>query len=212
MQRGYIGRPLSRRFLLGQAGVAGLAFATAPAWAQAMIDLVLPGGPDARPITTAFPQKAAMILQRSRPPLLETPFEVFDNAVFTPNSKFFVRWHWAVIPTKVDVAAFKLAVRGHVNQTLSLSMADVLAMPRSSWRPSISARAIPAASSSRACQAANGRTGQWETRSGRCLLARRAGSRGRQGRGRCGSLRRSRRAGCGRSTRLHEIARRGPCA
>jgi hypothetical protein len=27
MQRGYIGRPLSRRFLLGQAGVAGLAFA-----------------------------------------------------------------------------------------------------------------------------------------------------------------------------------------
>jgi DMSO/TMAO reductase YedYZ molybdopterin-dependent catalytic subunit len=101
-----------------------------PAWAQATIDLALPGGPDARTITTAFPQKAAMILQRSRPPLLETPFEVFDKGVFTPNSEFFVRWHWAVIPTKVDVAAFKLAVRGHVNQTLSLSMADVLAIPR----------------------------------------------------------------------------------
>jgi DMSO/TMAO reductase YedYZ molybdopterin-dependent catalytic subunit len=130
MRGGYIGRPLTRRLLLGQAGVAGLAFATVPAWAQATIDLGLPGGPDTRPITTAFPDKAAMILQRSRPPLLETPFEVFDKGAFTPNNEFFVRWHWAVIPTKVDVAAYKVAVRGHVNQALSLSMADLLAMPR----------------------------------------------------------------------------------
>src|ERR1700738_4763067 len=125
-----IGRPLTRRFLLGQAGLAGLACATTPAWAQATIDLALPGGPDTRPITTAFPEKAAMILQRSRPPLLETPFEVFDKGVFTPNNEFFVRWHWAVIPTKVDVAAYKVAVRGHVNNPLSLSLADVMAMPR----------------------------------------------------------------------------------
>jgi DMSO/TMAO reductase YedYZ molybdopterin-dependent catalytic subunit len=62
--------------------------------------------------------------------LLETPFDVFDHGVFTPNDQFFVRWHWAVIPTQVDVAAFKLTVRGQVNQTLSLSMADILAMPR----------------------------------------------------------------------------------
>jgi DMSO/TMAO reductase YedYZ molybdopterin-dependent catalytic subunit len=130
MEDGYIGRPLTRRLLLGQAGMAGLALATAPAWAQTTVDLGLPGGPDTRPITTAFPDKAAMILQRSRPPLLETPFEVFDKGVFTPNNEFFVRWHWAVIPTKVDVAAYKVAVRGHVNQALSLSMADLLAMPR----------------------------------------------------------------------------------
>ena len=57
-------------------------------------------------------------------------FEVFDRGVFTPNDQFFVRWHWAVIPTAVDVAAFKLTVRGHVTQALSLSMADILAMPR----------------------------------------------------------------------------------
>jgi DMSO/TMAO reductase YedYZ molybdopterin-dependent catalytic subunit len=130
MEDGYIGRPLTRRLLLGQAGMAGLALATAPAWAQTTVDLGLPGGPDTRPITTAFPDKAAMILQRSRPPLLETPFEVFDKGAFTPNNEFFVRWHWAVIPTKVDVAAYKVAVRGHVNQALSLSMADLLAMPR----------------------------------------------------------------------------------
>ncbi len=71
-----------------------------------------------------------MILQRSRPPLLETPFETFDRGVFTPNDQFFVRWHWAVIPEAVDVAAFRLAVRGHVNNPLSLSLADLLKMPR----------------------------------------------------------------------------------
>jgi DMSO/TMAO reductase YedYZ molybdopterin-dependent catalytic subunit len=35
-----------------------------------------------------------------------------------------------VIPENVDVAAYKLSVRGHVNQALSLSLADLLAMPR----------------------------------------------------------------------------------
>jgi len=83
-----------------------------------------------RALTTAFPQKAQMILQRTQPPLLETPFEVFDRGVFTPNDQFFVRWHWAVIPSTVDVAAFNLTVRGHVNRPLSLSVADILGMPR----------------------------------------------------------------------------------
>lgn len=90
----------------------------------------MPGGPDRRALTTDFPQKGQMILQRTRPPLLETPWDVFDRGVFTPNDKFFVRWHWAVIPEHVDVAAFKLTVRGHVNQVVSLSLADLLAMPR----------------------------------------------------------------------------------
>ena len=65
--------------MLGQAGLAGLAMATTPAWAQTMVDLPLPGGPGARAIATNFPQKGAMILQRTRPPLLESPFEVFDQ-------------------------------------------------------------------------------------------------------------------------------------
>ena len=71
-----------------------------------------------------------MILQRSRPPLLETPFEVFDRGVFTPNDQFYVRWHWSQIPTAIDVQSFRLAVRGHVNQGLSLTLADILALPR----------------------------------------------------------------------------------
>ena len=130
MDNSSIRHRLTRRVLLGQAGMAGLALATAPAWAKTMIDLPLPSGPRARQITTAFPQKGAMILQRSRPPLLETPFDVFDRGVFTPNDRFFVRWHWAVIPTEVDVDKVRLAVRGHVNQTLSLSLKDIMALPR----------------------------------------------------------------------------------
>ena len=130
MNHGIIPRPFPRRMLLGQAGMAGLAMVTTPAWAQAMIDLPLPGGPGARPVTTAFPQKGKMILQRSRPPLLETPFDVFDKGVLTPNDQFYVRWHWSVIPTEVDVDKFSLSVRGHVSKELSLSLKEILAMPR----------------------------------------------------------------------------------
>src|SRR6202165_874921 len=116
---------VTRRQLLGAAAVGGLALSK-PAWAQTMTELPLPGVPGARPITTIFPQKGPMILQRTRPPLLETPFEVFDKGVFTPNDQFYVRWHWAVIPTDIDVDKFSLTVRRHVNQTLSLSLNDIL--------------------------------------------------------------------------------------
>src|SRR5277367_2242637 len=125
-----LGALSSRRSFLRHLGVAGLGLAVAPAWAATTVKLPLPGGPQDRPITEEFPQKAAMILQRSRPPLLETPFEVFDKGVFTPNDQFFVRWHWAVIPTEVDVDKFRLTVRGHVNQVLSLSLQDILSLPR----------------------------------------------------------------------------------
>lgn len=118
-----------RRFLGQTAAMAGL-LAAGHARADDMVRLGLPGGPDERPLTAAFPQKGRMILQRTRPPLLETPFDVFDEGVFTPNDRFYVRWHWAVIPEQVDVAAFRLSVRGHVEHPVSLSLADVLALPR----------------------------------------------------------------------------------
>jgi DMSO/TMAO reductase YedYZ molybdopterin-dependent catalytic subunit len=120
----------SRRYFLKTAGAATLALGSRPALADAMVKLPLPGGPDERPITTAFPEKGAVILQRIRPPLLETPFDVFDQSVLTPNDRFFVRWHWAVIPTAVNVDTFRLTVHGHVNQTLSLSLRDILSFPR----------------------------------------------------------------------------------
>jgi DMSO/TMAO reductase YedYZ molybdopterin-dependent catalytic subunit len=120
---------ITRRQLLAAATVTS-ALLSPVAKAQKMIELPLPGGPDTRPITTAFPQKGPMILQRTRPPLLETPFEVFDEGTLTPNDQFYVRWHWAVIPTNIETDKFSLAVRGHVNQPLSLSLQDLLELPR----------------------------------------------------------------------------------
>jgi DMSO/TMAO reductase YedYZ molybdopterin-dependent catalytic subunit len=122
--------PVSRRQILGRVGAASLALVAAPAMADTTVDLPFPGGQARRLVTGAFPQKGALILQRVRPPLLETPFDVFDHSVFTPNDRFFVRWHWAIIPTEVDVASFRLAVRGHVNQTLTLSLNDITALPQ----------------------------------------------------------------------------------
>ena len=119
---------LGRRRLMGSAAALGGLMAGA---ARAdTVTLGLNGGPEQRALTSAFPQKGSMILQRTRPPLLETPFEVFDQGVFTPNDRFFVRWHWAVIPEQVDLATFRVTVRGHVNHEQSLTMADILALPR----------------------------------------------------------------------------------
>jgi DMSO/TMAO reductase YedYZ molybdopterin-dependent catalytic subunit len=120
--------PSTRRRFLAAAGAATLAPLTAVA--ENIIKLPLPGGSDERAITTAFPQKGALILQRTRPPLLETPMEVFDRSIFTPNDQFYVRWHWAGIPNEIDVNSFRLAVHRHVNRKLSLSLNELLALPQ----------------------------------------------------------------------------------
>jgi DMSO/TMAO reductase YedYZ molybdopterin-dependent catalytic subunit len=119
----------SRRTVLKQAGIAGLSLLSSSALAEDTIDLKLPGGVGERPLTTAFPGKGDMILQRTRPPLLETRFETFDHDIMTPNDLFYVRWHWSNIPSRIDAEAFRLNVHGHINTSLSLSLRDLLAMP-----------------------------------------------------------------------------------
>src|SRR6202048_3106607 len=122
---------LTRRGVIRGMGVAGLALMSSRASAQQTVDLHVPGGPGTRMITTSYPQKGRMILQRSSPPWLETPFDVFDKGVFTPNDQHYVSWHWANFPGDIDVDGFRLTVRGQVNQTLSLSLKDILqGMPR----------------------------------------------------------------------------------
>jgi DMSO/TMAO reductase YedYZ molybdopterin-dependent catalytic subunit len=124
-----LGRTTRRRLLQGAAAL-GTTLVAAPSRAGETVQLNLPGGPGTRPLTTAFPQKGRMVLQRTRPPLLETPFAVFDQGIFTPNEQFFVRWHWAVIPETIDVATFRLKVRGHVARPLAFSLPDLLRLPR----------------------------------------------------------------------------------
>jgi len=117
----------SRRGFLGRVGGAGLMglFSTS-AWTAMPATLELPFVNGRRDLVTNFPQKGAMILQRTRPPLLETPFEVFNQGVFTPNDRFYVRWHLANIPTEVDPATFRLNIRGHVGQPIQLTLDELV--------------------------------------------------------------------------------------
>ncbi len=120
---------VQRRDALRFLTVGGIAAAT-PALAQSLVDLGLSGGGGDRSTTTAFPEKGAMILQRTRAPLLETPMDAFDGQVFTLNDRFFVRWHYSDFPTAIDGSRHRVAVGGAVSRRLSLSPADLMALPR----------------------------------------------------------------------------------
>jgi DMSO/TMAO reductase YedYZ molybdopterin-dependent catalytic subunit len=109
----------------GQFGLAGLlGSASWMAWGAEGIDLPFWNGQ--RELVGNFPQKGEMVLQRTRAALLETPFEVFDQGVFTPNDRFYVRWHLPNIPTDIDPAEFRLKVHGRVGKSLALSMHELL--------------------------------------------------------------------------------------
>jgi DMSO/TMAO reductase YedYZ molybdopterin-dependent catalytic subunit len=106
-------------------GLAGLLGASSwKAMAATIVELPFVNG--RRELVTNFPQKGAMLLQRTRPPLLETPFDVFGDGVFTPNDRFYVRWHLANIPTTIDPATFRLEIHGHVRQPISLTLDELV--------------------------------------------------------------------------------------
>jgi DMSO/TMAO reductase YedYZ molybdopterin-dependent catalytic subunit len=119
---------LSRRDLLARVGGVGLAglLGASPWKAMAATIVELPFVNGRRELVTNFPQKGAMLLQRTRPPLLETPFDVFGDGVFTPNDRFYVRWHLANIPTTIDPATFRLEIHGHVRQPISLTLDELV--------------------------------------------------------------------------------------
>ena len=127
MKRSLLVQPQSRRqFLAGVGGLGITGLMGASAWSGSDDSVVLPFANGNRNLVENFPQKGAMVLQRSRPPLLETPFEVFDQGIFTPNDRFYVRWHVANIPTVVDPGTFRLNIRGHVKQPISFTLDDLV--------------------------------------------------------------------------------------
>jgi DMSO/TMAO reductase YedYZ molybdopterin-dependent catalytic subunit len=119
----HIKQPMFSRRALIASGVAGAA--ALPALAERFADLALPGGPSQRPLSPIFPQKGEMIVQRVHPPLLETPFEIFDKGVITPNDRFFVRWSGGVMPTSIEAAAHRLKLHGAVKRPASLTLDEV---------------------------------------------------------------------------------------
>jgi DMSO/TMAO reductase YedYZ molybdopterin-dependent catalytic subunit len=117
---------LSRRVLVKSVAALGLA---GPAAASATDTATLPFENGERPIV-AYPQKRPLLRLTTRPPQLETPFSVFDEGALTPNDAFFVRYHLAdAPPEKVDPRTFRLQVKGLVEQPLSLTLAELKAMP-----------------------------------------------------------------------------------
>ncbi|KQP10781.1 oxidase [Methylobacterium sp. Leaf99] len=117
-----------RRTLLRQAGAGLLGAALAPFAARAGEAVTLPFGNGERPLV-AYPGKRPLLQMTARPPQLETPFAVFDAGAITPNDAFFVRYHLADIPTSIDPDSFRLTVAGHVDGPVSLSLAELKAMP-----------------------------------------------------------------------------------
>jgi DMSO/TMAO reductase YedYZ molybdopterin-dependent catalytic subunit len=107
---------LRRMSLAMAAGVAGTRW-LGPACRAAT-------GLAAGPELTRFPEKTDLIFQTGRPPNLETPLRYFREDL-TPNEAFYVRWHLAILPTRVDLAEFRLNLGGHVEQPLSLSLEEL---------------------------------------------------------------------------------------
>jgi len=119
--------PFDRRGFLAAAGAtlttpwaAAGAASGAAAWVGPIAQLPFANGQ--RPLAR-LPQKRALILHTARPPQLETPFDLFNHGLITPNDAFFVRYHLSGLPAVIDPAAFRLAIGGHVGAPLSLSLA-----------------------------------------------------------------------------------------
>jgi DMSO/TMAO reductase YedYZ molybdopterin-dependent catalytic subunit len=129
--------PVDRRAFLRVGGAAGMGALLAACERKptdqpaALIPATQPGAPQTSPAATAaapemirFPEKTDLILLTDRPPQLETPLKYFTQDL-TPNEAFFVRWHLADVPTKVDTKTFRVTLKGHVGQELSLSLDEL---------------------------------------------------------------------------------------
>ena len=105
--------PARRRLLAGGLGaLAGAAlgpFSRAALAQSEGVDLPLLNG---HRNLVAYPEKRPLIVLTSRPPQLETPFEVFNEGLITPNDAFFVRYHNAGLPKAIDGDAHVIRIGG----------------------------------------------------------------------------------------------------
>ena len=125
--RHYPTRAIDRRDFLRTAGLlaAGTAFAGSLPRIFANDGRVMLPFENGERELVAYPQKRPLIRLTTRPPQLETPFAVFNHGLITPNDAFFVRYHLADIPLKIDPATFRLRVHGKVATPLELSLTEL---------------------------------------------------------------------------------------
>lgn len=112
--------PLNRRNFLG----AGLLLGASTLLGKETPKEIITQTKEFTPPIIAFPEKKPLKVISDRPPLLESPRDIFTQAI-TPNDQFFVRWHMPDIPTYIDLNEFRLQVQGAVETPLSLSVDDL---------------------------------------------------------------------------------------
>ncbi|HEX5623217.1 MAG TPA: molybdopterin-dependent oxidoreductase [Sulfuricurvum sp.] len=110
----------SRRNFLG----AGLILGASSLFAKEAVKSVAAQPAEYVPPIIAFPEKKPLKTISDRPPLLESPRDIYTQAI-TPNDQFFVRWHMPDIPTYIDLNEFRLNVQGSLETPLSLSVDDL---------------------------------------------------------------------------------------
>jgi DMSO/TMAO reductase YedYZ molybdopterin-dependent catalytic subunit len=101
-----------REFLKVASAAVAAAGVTPSAWA------------DAGQTAQAFPEKVPLITLTDYPPNLEMPLKYFKHDL-TPNEAFYVRWHLGIVPTRVDVATFRLKLDGHVDKPVEWSLDEL---------------------------------------------------------------------------------------
>ena len=115
---------LRRRLLTAGAGaLATSAFSRSVLAQAASVELPFING---KRSLVAFPEKRPLIVLTSRPPQLETPFEVFNDGLITPNDAFFVRYHNAGIPSSIDADKHLIKIGGNAaGKPYELTLADL---------------------------------------------------------------------------------------
>ena len=114
----------SRRRLLsgGAAWLVGAGLGAAGSAVNAADSVTMPFANGRRHLM-AFPEKRELIVVSTRPPQLETPFEVFNEGLFTPNDAFFVRYHNNGLPSVVDGDKHVIQIGGNAcGRPFALSM------------------------------------------------------------------------------------------
>jgi sulfite dehydrogenase (cytochrome) subunit A len=121
--------PVRRSLIIGSAGA--LAASMLDGWAHAASSVDLPMVNGHRNLAV-YPEKRPLIVVTSRPPQLETPWEVFNEGLITPNDAFFVRYHNAGLPSSIEGERHVINIGGNaVAKPFAISVADL----RSQFRP-----------------------------------------------------------------------------
>lgn len=98
--------------LVGRAGVAGAALGSLPSWARAAASAAAP---------------AELLVRNAWPEHFETTIEALGHSWLTRNDRFFVRSHFPA--PAVNPASWRLEVGGLVRTPLSLTLAELRALP-----------------------------------------------------------------------------------